>query len=200
MLFEKFKLNDILEKVDIKNIKGMAGDFPKEYSEEYCIPLLSSATTNQGFSRYAKREDCPKIIKNVISVSANGTAIAFYQPYEFAILQDAYALKLKNRELTEEIGLYLITLINRLLISENFNWKKKSCWNKIKEFHILLPIDSEKRINWDYMTDYINFIKRKEVENFKTETLKKIQAFIQAAKINKIEFSDEDEEILMSFK
>ena len=192
-------MENIFEKVEIKNIKGMAGDFPKEYSEEYCIPLLSAATTNQGFSRYARREDCLKTIKNVISVSANGTAIAFYQPYEFAILQDSYALQLKGLDLTENIGLYLVTVLNKLLVSENFNWKKKSGWNKIKGLYISLPVDSEGKINWDYMTDYINKIKKKQAESFKAETLKKLLAYVKAADINKIDLTKEDKEILASF-
>ena len=157
---DNFKLDDVFEKIDTLKIKGQANDFPREYSDEYCIPLLTASTTNQGFSRYAKREDCPTIIRNAISVSANGTAIAFYQPFEFSVLQDSYALKLNGTDLTENIGLYLVAVLNKLLTQENFNWTKKSGWNKIKNLTISLPVDNNGDIDWNFMSSYIKTIKK----------------------------------------
>ena len=45
-----------------------------------------------------------------MSISANGanTGVTFYQKDEFAVLQDAYAIKLKDMEIpNEQVGLFL---------------------------------------------------------------------------------------------
>jgi putative flippase GtrA len=41
------------------------------------------------------------LLKNVISVSANGanSGVMFYQPNEFTVLQDSYAIRYKSKEL-----------------------------------------------------------------------------------------------------
>ena len=100
-MFHEFKISVVFQKIDTPQIKAKAYDFPTEYSDEYCIPLLTAGAENQGLNRYAKTSDCPMIIKNVISVSANGanSGICFYQPHNFAVLQDAYALKVNGREI-----------------------------------------------------------------------------------------------------
>lgn len=147
--YKEFKLDTLFEKVATGKIKGAANDFPKDKSEEYCIPLLTAGIENQGLSRYARREDCPVILQNVISVSANGanTGVTFYQDKEFAVLQDAYALKLRDREMSEGIGLYLVSLINRAL-NGNYDWSNKAGWNNVKDRVISLPII--KRVIPDY--------------------------------------------------
>ena len=101
LMFHEFKISEVFYKIDTPKIKAKANDFPTEYSDEYCIPLLTAGAENQGLNRYAKTSDCPMIIKNVISVSANGanSGICFYQPHNFAVLQDAYALKVNGREI-----------------------------------------------------------------------------------------------------
>ena len=158
--WKEFKLCELFDKIQVEKINGKAGDFPAEPINDYIIPLLTCSTSNQGFSRYAKREQCPTILKNVISVSANGTGIAFYQSNEFAVLQDSYALKLKYEDLTESTGLYLTTLINKLLVEGKYDWTNKSGWNNIKDLSIKLPVKEVEEIDWDYMEKYIRAMEK----------------------------------------
>lgn len=88
---EKFRISEVFEEIDVQKTKGQARDFPEQPTGESVIPLLTSHSKNQGLSRYAKRQQYPETLKNVMSVSANAKDIAFYQDKEFAILQDAYA-------------------------------------------------------------------------------------------------------------
>ena len=152
-----FKLNELFEKIQTKKICGKANDFPACKSEEYIIPLLTAGADNQGFARHAKKIQCPTILKNVISVSANGanTGITFYQSDEFAVLQDAYAIKLKNMEIpNKQVGLFLAACINKIL-HEKFSWAFKAGWERIKEMSISLPVKESGEIDWKYMEKYI---------------------------------------------
>ena len=199
MMFKKFKISDILYKVDTPKIKAKANDFPTEYSKEYCVPLLTAGAENQGMNRYAKTSDCSMIINNAISVSANGanSGICFYQPHDFAVLQDAYAVKVNGREINGvEEGLYLTGALNKA-IRDNHDWVNKAGWNHIKNESIELPViensdpDHEYTVNnidWDYMRSYI--------AELEAERIAELEAYLQATSLNDYELTDEDKKIL----
>lgn len=178
-----FKLDELFEKIQTKKICGKANDFPVFKSEEYTIPLLTAGVDNQGFARYAKRIQCPTILKNVISISANGanTGVTFYQSDEFAVLQDAYAIKLKNMEIpNKQVGLFLAACINKILHG-NFSWTFKAGWERIKEMSISLPINESGEIDWEYMEKYIKATEKiiiRDVMDWKDEMIKKTKEVV----------------------
>ena len=149
-MFRKFKINKIFQKIKTEKVIGKAADFPQHPTDDYCVPLLTAAVTNQGLSRYARKDQCKTILKNVLSVSANGNAgVVFYQSDEFAVLQDAYAIKLKDKEIENEAeGLYLATALNKA-ISENHDWANKAGWAKIENDYIWLPAIKKFIPDWD---------------------------------------------------
>lgn len=139
MQMKEYRISDLFEKVEVQKIQGKANDFPTQKDDIHTIPLLTSTGSNQGFSRYAAKEDCPKILQNVISIASNGDAGAtFYQAEPFAVLQDAYAIQLKAHKMTETIGLYLAATI-RKAIYDTHDWVNKAGWNNIKDSIITLP-------------------------------------------------------------
>lgn len=139
MQMKEYRISDLFEKVEVQKIQGKANDFPTKKDDIHTIPLLTSTGSNQGFSRYAAKEDCPKILQNVISIASNGDAGAtFYQAEPFAVLQDAYAIQLKAHKMTETIGLYLAATI-RKAIYDTHDWVNKAGWNNIKDSIITLP-------------------------------------------------------------
>lgn len=169
-MFKEFKICEIFEKINTPKIKYKAKYFSEEWSKEYSIPLLTAGIDNQGFARFAKPSDCPMIIKNCISVSANGanSGVAFYQPVNFAVLQDAYALKIINREIQcVEEGLYLTCALNKA-IKDNHDWSNKAGWNRIKNDKISLPVDKNENIDWNFMHDYIEKLIHERIEKLKT--------------------------------
>lgn len=178
-----FKLDELFEKIQTKKICGKANDFPVYKSEEYTVPLLTAGVDNQGFARYAKRIQCPTILKNVISISANGanTGVTFYQSDEFAVLQDAYAIKLKNMEIpNKQVGLFLAACINKILHG-NFSWTFKAGWERIKEMSISLPINESGEIDWEYMEKYIKATEKvviRDVVEWKNEMIKKTKEVV----------------------
>lgn len=139
MQMKEYRISDLFEKVEVQKIQGKANDFPTQKDDIHTIPLLTSTGSNQGFSRYAAKEDCPTILQNVISIASNGDAGAtFYQAEPFAVLQDAYAIQLKAHKMTETIGLYLAATI-RKAIYDTHDWVNKAGWNNIKDSIITLP-------------------------------------------------------------
>lgn len=189
--WKEFKLDDIFEKIPVEKIQGKAGDFPAEPNKEYRIPLLTAGTTNHGLNRYAKREQCPTILQNVISISANGDGIAFYQDEEFAVLQDSYAIKPKDGDIqSKEVGIFLEACINKI-IKGNYNWNNKSGWNNIKNECIKLPAKNEEVIDWNYMENFI--------QELECERIQELDAYLKATGLNDYTLTDEDKNVLVKF-
>lgn len=198
-MFKKFRIGSVLEKIDTPKIKAKANDFPTEYSDEYCVPLLTAGAENQGLNRYAKHFDCPMIINNCISISANGanSGICFYQPHDFAVLQDAYAVKVIGYDIQNvEEGLYLTGALNKA-VRDNHDWVNKAGWNHIKDDNIELPVIENPNpdhkytvddIDWQYMRDYI-----KELER---DYIKELDAYLQVIGLNDYELTEEDRNVL----
>lgn len=192
--WKKFKLYDIFEKIVIEKIDGKANDFPTEPTSEYEIPLLTAGAENQGFARYAKRSQCPTILHNVISVSANGanTGVSFYQDKEFAVLQDAYAIKLINMDIpSHEVGLFLATCLNKLLHG-NFDWFNKAGWNNVKDLEISLPATATDVPDWDYMQERIAELEQEHIAELEQECIAELERYLVAAGLNGYVLTDED--------
>ena len=200
--WKKFKLSNIFEKIPVEKINGKANDFPTSPIGEYKIPLLTAGAENQGFARYAKRSQCPTIIQNVISISANGanTGISFYQDKEFAVLQDAYAIKLKNRDIPcKEVGIFLAACLNKLLHG-NFDWSNKAGWNNVKDLEIFLPVQTEDVPDWDYMQERIAELEQERIAELEQERIAELEQYLIAAGLNDYTLTDEDLEVLQLFR
>lgn len=172
MQMKEYRISDLFEKVEVQKIQGKANDFPTQKDNAHNIPLLTSTGSNQGFSRYAAKEDCPTILQNVISIASNGDAGAtFYQAEPFAVLQDAYAIQLKAHRMTETIGLYLATAI-RKAIYDTHDWVNKAGWNNIKDSIITLPSVTHIVPEWAMMAQIGG---GGEMNNFDTSTWKEFK-------------------------
>lgn len=170
IIWKEFKLEELFEKVQVLKTSGKAGDFPKEPDNGHTIPLLTAGILNQGLSRYASEEQCGTILRNVISISANGenSGTAFYQDEEFAILQDAYAIKIKEMEIpSRQAGLFLAACVNKGLTGK-YNWSNKASWNNIKSNPIKIPVTGDGKPDWSYMNDCMVKLEKLQIEKIKT--------------------------------
>ena len=192
--YKEFVLEDLFEKIKTEKIKGKANDFPTKPSGKYVVPLLTAGVNNQGLVRFAKREQCKTILKNVITISANGanSGATFYQDGEFAVLQDAYAIKLKSMDIPNaQCGIYLTACIRRVLVG-NYNWVCKAGWERIKGLSVQLPVTATGFIDWDFMTDYI-----RELEQ---ERIRELDAYLKAAELDSYELNAEDKRALVLYR
>ena len=141
--WKSFRIGELFD--HLKPIKHTynKGNLPTEPTEECDLPAITCTSANQGIACYMPRNGA-EILKNVISVAANGDAPAFYQPHDFAILQDAYALRFKSELIQESLELsplcylYLTALLQKVL--QKYNWNDKSGWAKVSQEIISLPV------------------------------------------------------------
>ena len=165
--FREFLIGNLFDKVKAKTFNGGTGDLPSQKIGDYVLPMLSAGINNQGLNNYDTFEDDVSILKNVISISANGanTGAAFFQNQEFGILQDAYAIDFKdqNFDYTENIYLYVLSVINKKF-KDKFSWTLKAGWNRVKELTIQLPVLANNQPDYEYMDYFVEELKHKYVE------------------------------------
>lgn len=146
--FKEFKLESLFRKVKTKRLPYKFSDLKDKHDDIYNLPALTAGVENQGLTCYVPRDEAT-ILKNVISLSANGVANAFYQSDEFTVLQDSYAIEYIDGNLSDKCYLYLTTLIQRILKQGNFGWLNKSSWEKVKKCKVNLPVISKIKPDWD---------------------------------------------------
>lgn len=134
------------------------------------------------------------IIKNVISISANGanTGATFYQNKEFTVLQDAYAIEwIYTKDiLNDNQYLYLTTSISKTIYG-NYEWTNKAGWEKVKSEKIQLPIKN-KEIDFEFMETFITELEKEQVV--------KLEAYLLISSLKDYILSDEEQQILDDFK
>ncbi len=165
--FRDYKISDLFDKVSTSPLKLKVADVKPEKDKICNLPALTAGAENQGLVGYVSRTNAT-VINNVISVSANGanTGIMFYQPYDFTVLQDSYAIQFTERKISQEIYLYLLTSLQKT-IRFNYDWSNKAGWNKIKEKYISLPVTESGQLDYDYMENYIKAIEREKIKDLK---------------------------------
>lgn len=157
--FKSFKVEDVFELIATNKLSYKANDY-KIKTTTADLPATTCSNQNQMLTCYVPRKGAT-ILKNCISVTANGDATCYYQPSEFTVLQDSYAIKSKIN-CSENSYLYFVSVLQKLLKSK-YSWTNKSGWNKVKEELIMLPaINGE--ISFDYMEKHIEKLKQKYVE------------------------------------
>ena len=166
--YKNFVIDKLFEKIKTKKIPYKVAECSTVKTETFCIPVLTAGIQNQGLSCYVPNKDVT-VLHNVISVSANGanSGVMFYQPNDFSVLQDSYAIKYKYKELNEQEYLYLLTALQKT-IRFNFDWTNKAGWNKIKFYEITLPVNEIGEIDFKYMCNYVSKIQKECYQNLST--------------------------------
>ena len=103
-------IGELFEKIETKKLPYKAENLPTKPEGSYVLPCLTSSFKNQGLNYFAPKEGAT-ILKNVISIPSNSDVYrAYYQPNEFTVLSDAYAIKWKydSREISPNQYLFLV--------------------------------------------------------------------------------------------
>jgi hypothetical protein len=180
----KFRLDYLFRKIETKKVKeNKQGDLPATksgWSNNQLVTLVSS--------------DSATILKNVISVTANGRSKAFYQSRDFTILQDSYALRLKSKVWkapSPEINLFLISALNKLIIG-NYGFSYKSGWERIKGQNISLPTTKTDEIDFEFMAQYVRELSLARV--------RELEAYLIATGLSSYELTQADRELLSQIR
>ncbi|WQW66544.1 restriction endonuclease subunit S [Helicobacter pylori] len=196
----EFKLGDLFEKIIIKPLPYQTAQLPKEKTPTHELPALTAGILNQGLNNFVPKENAT-ILKNVISISANGanTGATFYQPHEFCVLQDAYAIEfIGDKKLNDKEYLFFVCAISKVIYNNSkYEWTNKAGWNKVKNELISLPLkptanaQTLEDIDFDFMEKFIA-----ELEQCR---LAELQAYLKATGLENTTLSSDEENALNVF-
>ncbi|MGL2807381.1 restriction endonuclease subunit S [Helicobacter pylori] len=196
----EFRLGDLFEKIIIKPLPYQTAQLPKEKTPTHELPALTAGILNQGLNNFVPKENAT-ILKNVISISANGanTGATFYQPHEFCVLQDAYAIEfIGDKKLNDKEYLFFVCAISKVIYNNSkYEWTNKASWNKVKNELISLPlkptakIQALKDIDFDFMEKFIA-----ELEQCR---LAELEAYLKATGLENTTLSKDEENALNLF-
>lgn len=185
-------LENLFDKIKVNSLKYKTANLPNTVSKDYPLPALTAGIQNQGLNNYVPYEGAT-ILKNVISISANGanTGATFYQNKEFTILQDAYAIKwiYDERKITDKQYLFLVGSISKTIFG-NYEWTNKAGWEKIKKDRIKLPIKNG-NIDFDFMESFIS-----ELEE---ERISELTAYLTVSGLDDYKLTEKEQNALKLF-
>lgn len=163
-------------------------DLSPKKTADFTLPVLTAGIENQGLNNYAPRDNAT-ILKNVISISANGanTGATFYQNKEFTVLQDAYAISFKGEYIPNDNQYLFLTSAITKSIYGSFAWTDKAGWEKVKKEFIQLPTKNGK-IDFEFMNAYIS-----ELEE---ERISELSAYLAVSGLDSYELSSEEKDAL----
>lgn len=159
----KYRIGDLFDRVKTRKLPYKAEDLPKYAVGDYTLPCLTSSFQNQGLNYFAPRENAT-ILRDVISIPSNSDVYrAYYQPREFTVLSDAYAIRWKQQDNVKILPshyLFMVMCINKAIDLPIYSYKNKlGGWNIVKEKCISLP-QKNGQIDFELMNMFISAIQK----------------------------------------
>lgn len=190
----EYRMGDLFQKIDTIKLPYKADELPNRAKGQYILPCLTSSFNNQGLNYYTHR-DGATILKNVITIPSNSDVYrAYYQPLEFTVLSDPYAICWKddNREITENQYLFIVMCINKVTDLSIYSYKNKlGGWNVVKNKHIQLP-QKNGVIDFDFMESFI--------AELKAERIEKLETYLTISGLDNYELSQEEEKAIDDYE
>ncbi|GHP31594.1 type I restriction modification protein [Helicobacter pylori] len=190
----------MFEKIIIKPLPYQTAQLPKEKTPTHELPALTAGILNQGLNNFVPKENAT-ILKNVISISANGanTGATFYQPHEFCVLQDAYAIEfIGDKKLNDKEYLFFVCAISKVIYNNSkYEWTNKAGWNKVKNELISLPLKPTASAQ---TLDGIDFhFMEKFIAELEQCRLAELEAYLKATGLENTTLSNDEENALNLF-
>ena len=173
-----YTIGNLFEKVKTKKLPYKAKELPKQPTDDYILPCLTSSFQNQGLNYYAPKSGAT-VLSNVVSIPSNSDVYrAYYQTRDFTVLSDAYAIrwKAKEIELSPNQYLFMVMCINKVTDLPIYSYKNKlGGWNVVKNKNIRLP-EKDGKIDFALMEAFISAIKKLTIKEVVLYSDRKIAA------------------------
>ncbi|MBP3458868.1 MAG: restriction endonuclease subunit S [Lachnospiraceae bacterium] len=160
--WKEYRIGELFVKIKTNKLPYKAKDLPNSPTGNNVLPCLTSSFRNQGLNYFVTKEGAT-ILKNVISIPSNSDVYrAYYQPKEFTVLSDAYAVCWKDNKqiITENQYLFMVTCINKVTDLPIYSYKNKlGGWNVVKNKKMLLP-SKNGQIDYQFMDMFICMMKK----------------------------------------
>ena len=162
-----YKVGTLFERVVTKKLPYKAKELPKQPTEDYVLPCLTSSFQNQGLNYYAPKAGAT-VLSNVISIPSNSDVYrAYYQSREFTVLSDSYAIRWKSDKIkiSPNHYLFMVMCINKVTDLPIYSYKNKlGGWNVVKGKYIRLP-EKDGKIDFAFMETFISAIKKLAIKD-----------------------------------
>ena len=173
-----YMVGNLFERVETKKLPYKAKELPKQPTDDYILPCLTSSFQNQGLNYYAPKAGAT-VLRDVISIPSNSDVYrAYYQPRDFTVLSDAYAIRWKSKDIVISPNQYLfmVMCINKVTDLPIYSYKNKlGGWNVVKGKYIRLP-EKDGKIDFDFMETFIAAIKKMAIKDVVLYSDRKITA------------------------
>lgn len=196
----KFRIGNLFKKMSAPYLgkERKQDNVSKVRTSEFNLPLINCKYGNNGIMYYGREKDF-RSYESALTIIYNGppTEGQVYYQEKIGVYTDAYIVKLKSKEMSKELGLYLTSAMNQSI--HNHQKKKysrgyKAIWTgRVENDDILLPIQTShdgKPIidpdrtyhpdgyipDWEYMEKYIKATEKeiiKEVVLYKDKVIEK---------------------------
>lgn len=185
--WREFLMDDLFVKQKVKKLSYKAKELPKQPNGDYTLPCLTSSFMNQGLNYYAPRNGAT-ILNNVISIPSNSDVYrAYYQPNDFTVLSDAYAIRWKdeNIELNDKQYLFLVACINKVTNLPIYSYKNKlGGWEVVKNKCILLPVNDKNQPDLETMEMIISALQKSAIADVAKYTEQNLDASRRVVALN----------------
>lgn len=148
--WKEFKVGDLFVKVaGGSNGAKLNAYISDEQDEVFSLPLIGAKKGNNGIVHYGDPNKFNSYCKcvGIIQDGAASAGLVYPEYDEFGIYNNAYAIELRDHEMTNEELLYLAAIL-RKSIFDKYSYDYKCTWDHVKNDNIKLPVDANDNIDW----------------------------------------------------
>ena len=133
--------------------------YKREDNTEGEIAYIEKKKKNNGIDAFVNPPEYMKIYRNKLTLSNSGSVgYCFYHSYDFVASDHVMVIWIKNRNLNENIALYLKPIFEK--IRYRYSFGREINKSRLLSEKILLPVDLLDSPDWEYMEEYISNLKR----------------------------------------
>lgn len=135
--WKEYRIGDLFFKLDLKIKKENFNkkiDVSEIQTAEFSLPLVNAKHFNNGIMFYGRECDfeTAEMTIDIVKNGAIATGDVFAQPQKTGVLWDAYLIKPIMNILSENVLLYLATVIEKA-IKKKFSHNDKYIWGRVKK-------------------------------------------------------------------
>ncbi|WP_095225670.1 restriction endonuclease subunit S [Helicobacter sp. 12S02634-8] len=164
------------------------------------IPRVSVRNVDNGILGYFDTESIEEARHNENYISVNFFGNAFYQPYKSSLEMKVHCLKLKDRDFTQNSGLFVTSMLNKTFINESFSYGNQLSSSDLKNnsLHIQLPTKNN-AIDFEFMESFISELEEERISELEEERISELAAYLKASGLDSYELSSEEQKALADF-
>ena len=196
--WREFKVGDLFDKIvsnsdwidDVVKISDV-----KQRPDGY-VDGISATTSNNQRSMYVKVNNPDAILHNKLSSTANADGMMFYQPNDFVVVQDAYALELKNHDYADDKNVLLFLQGAQRLNMQKYNYALKSGWSRVQNDVVILPVAQDDQPDYGWMSSYIRELEQQRIHELEQQRIRELDTYLQVTGLSDTILSVEEKAVL----